>query len=230
VAFVSEQPYFYQYLTARESLRFSWRLSGFSPAGMEAAIDRSLARVGLGDQGSKKVREFSKGMQQRLNMAQALLGEAGLYVFDEPMSGLDPLGRRLFRSLFRELAQEGKCVFFSTHILEDIATLCDHVVALAEGRLVYDGPITDLLSRGYTGTEIVVESLPEALGAELAAGGYSLTRLQTGATQILASNQEQSAACLKLLYRRELVPHSVTPRTQPIESILYGGQKTEVAS
>jgi ABC-2 type transport system ATP-binding protein len=229
VAFVSEQPYLYAYLTAAESLEFAWRLNRRPAAGMHKAIDVALERVGLTDQGHKKVHEFSKGMQQRLSMAQALLAEAALFIFDEPMSGLDPMGRRLFRTLLRELANEGGCIFFSTHILEDIETLCDHVIALSSGKLVYDGAISELLAQGYIGTEIVVASLTDAQQVDLAARGHSVSNLPTGAFMITVSSRAESGICLRWLYEREIVPLSVTPATRPIETILYGNKEPEAA-
>jgi ABC-2 type transport system ATP-binding protein len=230
VAFVPEQPCFYQHLTARESLEFSYRLSGFPPASMRNAIGQALTTVGLIDQSAKKVHELSKGMQQRLSMAQALSGDADLFVFDEPMSGLDPLGRRLFRTIFRDLARQGKCIFFSTHILEDIETLCDRVIALSHGSLVYSGAISDLLAAGYLGTEIVVAGLAADRHTELSNRGFSLTTLKNDETQIVADNQSAATACLAWLAERSLFPASVTPRRQPIETTLYKNENPEAAS
>jgi ABC-2 type transport system ATP-binding protein len=229
VAFVSEQPYLYNYLTAIESLEFAWRLNRRPQTGMSNAIGTALERVGLASQGRKMVHEFSKGMQQRLNMAQALLCDATLFVFDEPMSGLDPLGRRLFRTLFRELANEGRCIFFSTHVLEDIETVCDHVIALSSGKVVYNGAISELLAQGYLGTEIVVESLTDSQRADLAGRGYAVSTLQTGAHLIMVSSRIDADLCLRRLYEQEIIPASVAPATRPMETILYGKKAVEAA-
>ncbi len=123
IGFLPEQPYFYDYLTARELLNYYGQLSGVAAKERSRKIDEVLQRVGLPDVGGVQLRKFSKGMLQRVGIAQAILHDPKLVFFDEPMSGLDPMGRREVRDLMEQLKQEGKTVFFSTHILSDAEAL-----------------------------------------------------------------------------------------------------------
>jgi len=120
-------------------------------------IERSLARVGLSEQRDVQLRRFSKGMLQRLGLAQAIIHDPQVVILDEPMSGLDPVGRREVRDLILELKKEGRTVFFSTHILPDAETLCDRVAVLARGKLRGVGSATELFERHVEGVEIVFE-------------------------------------------------------------------------
>src|SRR5690242_20466399 len=133
IGFLPEQPYFYDYLTARELLDYYGQLSGMPANGLGAKIDAMLARVGLPDAAHTQLRKFSKGMLQRVGIAQAILHEPKVVFLDEPMSGLDPMGRREVRDLIEQLKKEGKTVFFSTHILSDAEALCDRVAILNHG-------------------------------------------------------------------------------------------------
>lgn len=146
VGFLPENPYFYDYLTAREFLDFYGRLMGIPRAERGASIDRLLARVGLEKAPDKPLRKFSKGMVQRVGMAQALLGDPDFVVLDEPMSGLDPIGRREFRDIIVSLRESGKTVFFSSHILQDAEMICDRVGIMNHGTLVREGDLSTLLS------------------------------------------------------------------------------------
>jgi len=145
VAFVSEQPYFYEHLSAYETLKFICKLKRFYKKETDREIDRVLDIVGMKRHAKERVKSFSKGMQQRLNMAQALIANPKLIIMDEPMSGMDPLGRRLFRELFKDLAERGTTIFFSTHIVEDIQTLCDKIVVLSKGKLRLSGSVDEII-------------------------------------------------------------------------------------
>lgn len=147
VGYLPEHPYFYDYLTPREYLEYVGRLFGLAPAVRAQRSGALLEEVGLGDSRDVPVRRFSKGMAQRLGLAQALLNEPELVVLDEPMSGLDPIGRRLVRDVILRLKREGRTVFFSTHILPDAETLCDRVALLRDGRLLKAGRLDEILSR-----------------------------------------------------------------------------------
>ena len=122
IGFLPEQPYFYDYLTASELLEYYGQLSGVDPKSLHPA-DEVLHRVGLPEAGGVQLRKFSKGMLQRVGIAQAILHDPKVVFFDEPMSGLDPMGRREVRDLMEQLKHEGKTVFFSTHILSDAEAL-----------------------------------------------------------------------------------------------------------
>jgi len=145
VAFVSEQPYFYEHLTAYETLKFICNLKRFYKKEIDREIRRVLDIVGMSRHSNGRVKSFSKGMQQRLNMAQALIANPKLIIMDEPMSGMDPLGRRLFRELFKDLAEQGTTIFFSTHIVEDIEALCDNIVVLSKGKLRLSGTVEEIV-------------------------------------------------------------------------------------
>jgi ABC-2 type transport system ATP-binding protein len=155
IGFLPEQPYFYDYLTAQELLEYYGQLSGVEAKSRSAKIQKVLHRVGLDDAGGLQLRKFSKGMLQRVGIAQAILHEPKILFFDEPMSGLDPMGRREVRDLMDQLRQEGKTVFFSTHILSDAETLCDRVAVIHQGELRGVGAVADLTSSVEGKVEVV---------------------------------------------------------------------------
>ena len=150
IGFLPEQPYFYDYLTARELLRYYGHLCGMEAKQLTTRVDAVLNQVGLSDSANVPLRKFSKGMLQRAGIAQAILHDPKVVFFDEPMSGLDPMGRREVRSLIEQLKQDGKTVFFSTHILSDAEALCDRVAILNQGTLRGVGAI-EALTAGISG-------------------------------------------------------------------------------
>jgi ABC-2 type transport system ATP-binding protein len=154
--FLPEQPYFYDYLTPLEYLDYVGSLSGVEARRRRETAKRLLDAVALHDARQVPVRRFSKGMSQRLGLAQALINDPELVVLDEPMSGLDPIGRRLVRDVILGLRKQGKTVFFSTHILPDAESLCDRVALLREGRLVKSGSIVEILGGDAGRVEVLV--------------------------------------------------------------------------
>ncbi len=167
IGYLPEHPYFYDYLTAEELLRYFAGLFGFARAEARARASRLLDEVGIGGERRMQLRKFSKGMLQRVGIAQALLNDPELVIFDEPMSGLDPLGRRDVRSLILRLRDRGCTVFFSSHVLSDAEALCNEVAILARGRLVATGRLTDMLAFRARGWEMVVAGATEPLVAAL---------------------------------------------------------------
>ena len=155
IGFLPEQPYFYDYLSAPELLDYYARLSGVPAGPRRQRITDLLGRVGLGDVGNKQLRKFSKGMLQRVGIAQAIVHDPEVVFLDEPMSGLDPLGRHEVRELIQQLKDEGKTIFFSTHILSDAETLCDRVAVIHKGELRGVGVVNDFRSSMAEKTEIV---------------------------------------------------------------------------
>jgi ABC-2 type transport system ATP-binding protein len=135
VGFLPEQPWFYDYLRADEFLDFYARLFGISRADRRVRVGRMLERVGLADRARDPLRKFSKGMTQRLGLAQALINDPELVILDEPMSGLDPIGRRDLRDIILDLKREGRTVFFSSHLIPDVEMICDRVAIIVGGRL-----------------------------------------------------------------------------------------------
>jgi ABC-2 type transport system ATP-binding protein len=155
VGFLPEQPYFYDHLTPFELLDYYGALSGLSRSERRQRIPKLLQRVGLTEQGRVQLRKFSKGMLQRVGIAQAVLHEPDIVFLDEPMSGLDPIGRREVRDFIQDLNREGKTVFFSTHILSDAEALCDRVAVLDRGELRGVGVVAELLSENQGQFELV---------------------------------------------------------------------------
>jgi len=166
IGYLPEQPYFYDYLTAGELLDYFAQFYGYDAAERRRRVDRFLERVGLASSRDVQLRKFSKGMAQRCGLAQAILHDPEVIFLDEPMSGLDPVGRREVRDLILELKREGRTVFFSTHILPDAETLCDRVGVLSEGRLRGCGSVQELVSMEVQGMEIVFELPPGAAPPE----------------------------------------------------------------
>jgi ABC-2 type transport system ATP-binding protein len=162
IGYLPEQPYFYDYLTARELLEYCAELFGYSRADRRARAVALLRRVHLDEAAwNRQLRKFSKGMLQRVGLAQALVNDPELVVLDEPMSGLDPIGRRQVRDLIAGLRHSGVTVFFSSHIIADIEVLCDRVAILQKGRLAHLGRLDELRGRDDSGghLEITVEGV-----------------------------------------------------------------------
>jgi ABC-2 type transport system ATP-binding protein len=191
IGFLPEQPYFYDYLTARELLEYYGRLSGMSGKDLSQRAEAILARVGLPDVAGLQLRKFSKGMLQRVGIAQAILHEPKVVFLDEPMSGLDPMGRREVRDLMEQLKAEGKTVFFSTHILSDAEALCDRVAVIHLGELRAVGAVADLTSGVRGQVELVwqgtaVPSSMKALGADCRVTGDTVRAVVPEESQDLA--------------------------------------------
>jgi ABC-2 type transport system ATP-binding protein len=157
IGYLPEHPAFYDFLSGREAARLFASLSGVPPARLGSRVDELLEMVGLTDAADRQIRKYSKGMQQRLGIAQALAGDPAFVVLDEPMSGLDPIGRKEVRDLIVELKRRGKTVFFSTHILPDVESICDRVGVILGGRLRDVGRISDLLSPRVRSVELVMD-------------------------------------------------------------------------
>jgi ABC-2 type transport system ATP-binding protein len=156
LGFLPESPYFYDYLSPRELCDLAGRLHGLAADVRRQRTDALLERLGLVAAADRPLKKFSKGMLQRSGLAQALVNDPELVVLDEPMSGLDPLGRREVRDLIRELGQKGKTVFFSTHILSDVEAICDRVAVIVGGQIEDVGGVHELLATTLLATEVVL--------------------------------------------------------------------------
>ena len=224
IGFLPEQPYFYDYLTARELLDYYGQLSGLEAKQRSSRVNDVLKRVGLPDVGGVQLRKFSKGMLQRVGIAQAILHDPKVVFFDEPMSGLDPMGRREVRDLMAQLKLEGKTVFFSTHILSDAEALCDRVAIIHQGELRGVGAVADLTSSVHGKVEVVwqgttVPASLRALGAEC-----HVTR-DTVRAMLSEANQD---AAVEALRRERLRLVSVIPVRTSLED--YYLQKLQPAN
>lgn len=171
IGFLPENPYFYDYLTVQEFLDTCASLSSLPRRGRAGRIGETLERVGLDPDNKVRLRKFSKGMLQRAGLAQAILHDPELLILDEPMSGLDPIGRRQVRDLILELRAEGKTVLFSSHVLADVEALCERVGILVRGELRQAGRVRDLLQHAHRGFEIEVRELSETLWSHWAERG-----------------------------------------------------------
>ncbi len=180
IGYLPENPYFYDHLTGEELLAYFAALFGFRPADARARAARLLDEVGIGAERRLQLRKFSKGMLQRVGIAQALVNDPELVILDEPMSGLDPLGRRDVRRLILRLRDRGCTVFFSSHVLSDAEALCSRVAILAQGRLVASGPLKEMVSLEARGWELVVSGLPETLLASLQPRVRHIVRISDG--------------------------------------------------
>jgi ABC-2 type transport system ATP-binding protein len=184
IGYLPENPSFYDYLSAEELLNYFAQLFGYGPTDRRRRVGALLDRVGIGRERRLQLRKFSKGMIQRVGIAQALLNDPEVVFLDEPMSGLDPLGRRDVRALILELRDQGRTVFFSSHILADAEALCSRVAVVAGGRLAASGRLSDILAFQVRGWELVVADLePEVLArvshavqhtTEISPGRYAL--------------------------------------------------------
>jgi ABC-2 type transport system ATP-binding protein len=223
IGFLPEHPYFYDYLTAQELLSYYGHLSGVPTRDLPAKIDAMLKRVGLPEVAGVQLRKFSKGMLQRVGIAQAILHDPKVVFLDEPMSGLDPMGRREVRDLIEQLKKEGKTVFFSTHILSDAEALCDRVAIIHLGELRGVGVVADLTSSMQDRVEIVWQgSVPTsiaALGAECHL---------TGDTVRAVLPAEKQDAAIEILRREKLRLISVVPVRATLED--YFLQKLKPAA
>lgn len=151
IGFLPENPAFYDYLTAQEYLEFVGKVCGLNHQVLEARRVEVLKKLELWDASKRPIRSFSKGMVQRLGLAQALIHEPDIYIFDEPMSGLDPLGRALVKEIILELKAAGKTILFSTHILDDVEKICDRVAIIVDGEMQFCGDVDRILSEGISG-------------------------------------------------------------------------------
>jgi ABC-2 type transport system ATP-binding protein len=213
IGFLPERPYFYDYLTANELLEYYGQLSGVPARGRSQKINELLDKVGLKDARNMQLRKFSKGMLQRVGIAQAILHDPKIVFFDEPMSGLDPMGRREVRDLMEQLKHEGKTVFFSTHILADAEALCDRVAILNQGELKGVGAVASLTAGVKGKIEIVwhgtqVPQALQAIGAECHI---------TGDTTRAILSEEQQDNAIDILRREKLRLISIVPVRKSLE-------------
>jgi ABC-2 type transport system ATP-binding protein len=201
IGYLPENPSFHDFMRPLEVLRYLGRLSGLAGADLDRRAEGLLERVGLSGARDLTVRKFSKGMVQRLGLAQALIHDPPLLVLDEPMSGLDPLGRKDVRDLVLELGRRGKTIFFSTHILSDVETICDRVGMLLGGRLVREGTLQSLLDGSVRSVEVRCAGLSDAAVAEVRARASGAVQTPEGQAFAFPSVEAASAGVALALAR-----------------------------
>ena len=190
IGYLPENPSYHEFLTGLEAMRFFATLSGVPRTDQKKRCEELLGMVGLESAADRQIRKYSKGMQQRLGIAQALASDPAFVVLDEPMSGLDPIGRKEMRDLILELKRRGKTVFFSTHILPDVETLCDRVGVIRGGKLRDVGRLGELLSARVKDVELTAVA-PGGAAREALARGRALS--QDGDTLTVVFDDERAA-------------------------------------
>ena len=219
LGYLPEHPYFYDYLTAEELLEYFGRLLGIEPAARRRRASALLDDVGIGAERRLPLRKFSKGMLQRVGLAQAMLNEPELLILDEPMSGLDPLGRRDVRNLITRLHGEGRTILFSSHILSDAETLCSRVAILSRGRLAASGTMRELLSENVRGWEVIVRGLDEPARAALSARGIDARPLAGGTWQIALGPASRPEPLIAELAAMGAALVSAAPQLETLEDV-----------
>ncbi len=219
VGFLPEQPNFYEYLSARELLLFYCRLLDLPGKQRRRTVDRALDRVSLLPQATRKIRTYSKGMRQRLGLAQALLDQPDLLILDEPMSGLDPLGRREVRELIRELKNDGTTVLLSSHIVPDVEVLADTVLFMGEGHLRGNWGITDEASA--TAFDVRLACLPDGDRATrlLAACDLSALTTESGPVSLRVPDADCLAELLAVCRREQVAVLAVDTHRTDLEQL-----------
>ena len=217
IGFLPENPYFYDHLTGWELMDYCGRLLGMEKAPRAARITELLERVGLREAAHTPLRKYSKGMVQRIGLAQALIGYPELVILDEPMSGLDPIGRKEVRDLILSLKEEGKTIFFSSHILPDVEMICDRVGILIDGRLKEAGVLEELLETRVESIEITVREANLGVLSRLQLP-LSAQPLQRGGKILLSVPHEQALQdALSRLMREGVRIVSIVPQKETLE-------------
>jgi len=229
IGFLPESPYFYDYLTAEEFLGFYGQLAGLERAVITQRVTDLLRLVGLTDARTRQLRKFSKGMLQRIGLAQALIHDPELVILDEPMTGLDPVGRKQVRDLILSLRDRGKTIFFSTHILHDVEMICDRVGIVMKGRLLASGRVDELVRQDHTQS---VEIVCRQIKAEGNAFIHSLaTRVLQQGQQclIVLPNPDAVDAVVGEIRRQGGRLLSVTPHKASLEDLFFQEAAHEVS-
>jgi ABC-2 type transport system ATP-binding protein len=218
IGFLPENPYFYDYLTAYEFLNFYARLSNSKQKNNLKKINELLSLVGLSAFSNLQLRKFSRGMLQRIGIAQALINDPELVILDEPLSGLDPIGRKEIRDVILRLKEEGKTVFFSSHILQDIEMICDQVGIIINGKIISEGKLEDLISEEILYTEVTVSGISEN---ELKNFGETVIS-KGGKVLLKIYKKEKIDDIISFIISKKGKIHSLIPRTYTLEDIFLG--------
>ena len=228
LGFLPETPYFYDNLTAEELLGYFASLFGYRADERQRRVSQLLDQVGIGSQRRTQLRKFSKGMLQRVGIAQALINDPEVIFLDEPMSGLDPLGRRDVRELILSLRDQGRTIFFCSHILTDAEALCSRVAIIADGRLVACGRLADL-SVDVQGWELVVMGVQPSAVSDLGSAVRRVTRITDDRYSLELTGARPPEQVLSQLVSRGARLVSVNPRHQTLEDFFVKqvGQDSE---
>jgi ABC-2 type transport system ATP-binding protein len=229
LGYLPENPALYEFLRGDEYLVFAGRLAGLSLADARRRSAELLERVGLAGRADRPIRKFSKGMVQRLGVAQALIGDPRIVILDEPMSGLDPIGRKDVRDLILALREEGRTVLFSTHILSDVEAICDRVGILVEGRLTDCGALADLVAPGARAVELVVENAAPELIARLGTDGARVLQ-RDRATVLTFTDEGRARSALSAAVSSGATVVSLTPHRRSLEELFVSRARGKAAT
>jgi len=218
VGFLPENPYVYPYLTPREFVELCGRLSGLSRKAVRDRSNKVLGQVGIPYAADRPVRRLSKGMLQRTGLAAALVADPELLILDEPMSGLDPVGRKEVRDLILEERAQGRTIFFSTHILSDVETLCDRVTILRSGEVVVSGRLGELLKKEVRRTDVVVLGAGDDFARKMNELGHRVHRIGPRLVVEIEGQDNVSLVQQSALQAGYSVPE-VTPRHETLEDL-----------
>lgn len=219
IGYLPENPYFYDYLTAREFLNYCGELFGLDAPTRRRRTEDLLTRVNLESKSwDRQLRKFSKGMLQRVGLAQALVNNPEIVFLDEPMSGLDPVGRREVRDLIASLRTEGKTVFMCSHILSDIEVLCDSVAILKRGRLAHAGPLNEMQGRETSLVEVIATGADEVLLKQHLGISAGITTTANG-LRIEVADEKEVDAVIAALRKANGKLVSVQPVRQSLEEL-----------
>jgi ABC-2 type transport system ATP-binding protein len=230
VGFMPENPYVYPYLTPREFVSTCARLSGLRGGALRDRVEHVLRQTGIAYAASRQVRQLSKGMLQRTGLAAALVADPELLVLDEPMSGLDPGGRKEVRDMILEERRQGRTIFFSTHILSDVPALCDHMAILQKGQTVIAGRLDELLRREVRCTDVTFVGTDAEFREACEKRGLT-TRLERGQLVVVVKGGDPVSQLLQAALERRLEVLEVAPRYDTLEDLFVrSGAGTETAS
>jgi ABC-2 type transport system ATP-binding protein len=229
IGYLPENPYFYDYLTPAELLTYMGRLFGLGRAELPRRVDSLLESVGLREARNLQLRKFSKGMVQRIGIAQALINDPEIVFLDEPMSGLDPLGRMEVRRIITALKAKGVTVFFSSHVLPDVEALCDRIAILNKGKLQETGTLDDILKVRIEGYEVILSGLHGEAPDEIR-GICDEIRSMEDRLHIRVADRERMEALIAFIFRQGLELISVNPIRPSLEehfqSVVFSRQSS----
>jgi len=218
IGFLPEQPYFYEFLTGREILCFYAKLASYPKRKRVERVETLLAWVGLSHAGDVRLRTYSKGMLQRIGIAQALIHDPSVIFLDEPMTGLDPLGRKEVRDLILRLQEEGKTVLINSHILSDVEMICDRVAIIVDGKVRYEGPVDGAVDRGATQMDLVLTHLSAGFADQLSER-FGATLRGIGERVELRVHEKQVQEILSEALSAGARVVSLTPYQESLESL-----------
>ncbi len=220
IGFLPENPYFYDYLTPEELLTYVGRLFGLRQPDLSKKVDSLLETVGLAEARRIQLRKFSKGMVQRIGIAQAIINDPEIVFLDEPMSGLDPLGRMEVRRIITALRSGGVTVFFSSHILPDVEALCDRVAILNKGKLQEVGALEEILKVGIEGHEVILAGWTDETLKTMQQTCEEV-RSMGDRLHVRINNPEQMESVLKSVFEQKLELISMNPIRPSLEEYYF---------